>query len=196
MESYLSTYFRCPEEYIRLTRDGELCLQSGYFRFGNDTTLFGRLAGRSPSPRPGAAIFDVAGEAHLEDGYVHLPFELSEVVDNLHREMYVEEWRHGVLSSLSKPYYLIRPLLPVGVRRHLQKFYLRDWQKLHFPRWPVDCSVDNLLERLMVLNLQATGAQRIPFIWFWPDGQSGCALMTHDVETEIGRDYCRDVDGY
>ncbi|MGA8088019.1 MAG: hypothetical protein WCA10_11980 [Terracidiphilus sp.] len=122
---------------------------------------------------------------------VRLPFDLSEVVDNLHREMYVEEWRHGALSSLSKPYYFIRPLLPVSVRRHLQKVYLHGWNKLSFPRWPVDCSIDNLLERLMVLTLQSTGVERVPFVWFWPDGQTGCALMTHDVETEIGRDYCR-----
>jgi len=42
----------------------------------------------------------------------------------------------------------------------------------------------------MLRTLQAAGADRIPFIWFWPDGQTGCALMMHDVETEIGRDYC------
>src|SRR5260370_12025659 len=30
----------------------------------------------------------------------------------------------------------------------------------------------------------------IPFIWFWPDGYSSCATMTHDVETVVGRDFC------
>jgi hypothetical protein len=190
MESYLSTYFRCPEEYVRVTCVDGLSLQSGYFQFGKDTALFGRLAGHATAARPNAEIHDTAGDVRLEDGFIRLPFDLSEVVDNLHRETYVEEWRHGVLSSLSKPYYFMRPLLPVRVRRHLQKLYLRGWDKLAFPRWPVDCSIDNLLERLMVLTLKATGADRIPFVWFWPDGQTGCALMTHDVETEIGRDYC------
>lgn len=30
----------------------------------------------------------------------------------------------------------------------------------------------------------------MPFIWFWPDGAQGCAMMTHDVETTTGRDFC------
>ena len=190
MESYLSTYFRCPEEYMRLTCEGEFSFQSGYFRFGNDATLFGRLAGHAAAQRPDAENYDATGDVRLENGLVHLPFDLTEVVGNLHREAYVEEWRHGALSNLSKPYYFIRPLLPVSVRRHLQKLYLHNWNKLPFPRWPVDCSIDNLMERLMIWTLLATGADRIPFVWFWPDGQTGCALMTHDVETEIGRDYC------
>jgi hypothetical protein len=40
------------------------------------------------------------------------------------------------------------------------------------------------------MALKATGADRIPFIWFWPDGHKGCVLMTHDVETETGRAFC------
>jgi hypothetical protein len=190
MESYLSTYFRCPEDLTRVRCEDTLSHQSGYFRFGKDAALFGRLAGHAVSRNPSADIYDAAKDVRVDAGVICLPFDLSEVVNNLQREAYVEEWRLGSLSALSKPYYFIRPLLPVGVRRHLQKFYLRGWEQLPFPQWPVDCSIDNLLERLLILTLQATGAERIPFIWFWPDGHKGCALMTHDVETEIGRDFC------
>ena len=42
----------------------------------------------------------------------------------------------------------------------------------------------------MLLALKASGASRIPFIWFWPDAKSSCAIMTHDVETRFGRDFC------
>jgi len=190
MGSFLSTYFRCPEEYMRLVCEDALSLQSGYFRFGKDSSFFGRLAGHSPARHPGDEIHDAARDVRIENGSILLPFDLSEVVDSLHRETYVEEWRHGALSVLSKPYYFIRPLLPVRARRHLQKLYLHGWDKLPFPKWPVDCSIDNMLESLLILTLQATGADRIPFIWFWPDGHSGCALMTHDIETPIGRDFC------
>ncbi len=191
MESYLSTYFGCPEEYVRVACAESCSFQSGYFRFGRDTALFGRLAGHPAARYPAADIYDAAADVREADGVVYLPFNLTEVVDNLHRERYIEEWRRGTLSMLSKPYYFIRPFLPVGVRRHLQKVYLRDWDKLPFPRWPVDCSVDNLMEHVLLRILQATGIKKIPFIWFWPDGHKGCALMTHDVETEIGRDFCR-----
>ena len=27
-------------------------------------------------------------------------------------------------------------------------------------------------------------------MWFWPQGARGCVSMTHDVETEAGRDFC------
>ena len=190
MESYLSTYFRCPEEYARITCESTRPFRTGYFRFGKDAALFGRLAGNLAASLPGFDVYDAAKDVRIDDGVICLPFDLSEVVANLQHEAYVEEWRRGALSSLTKPYYFIRPLLPVGVRRHLQKFYLRGWDKVPFPQWPVDCSVDNLLGCLMALTLRATGADRIPFIWFWPEGHEGCALMTHDIETEIGRDYC------
>jgi hypothetical protein len=87
-------------------------------------------------------------------------------------------------------YYLIRSALPFSVRSYLKKLHLKGWETVAFPRWPVDCSVDNLLEHLLLLSLEATGAQRIPFIWFWPDGASSCAIMTHDVETKLGQQFC------
>src|ERR1700733_12197078 len=164
MNSYLSTYFRCPEEFARVTCENSHSARSGYFRFGEGAAVYGHLAGHPVSREAGPGTYDAAAAVRIEDGVLHLPFDLSEVVDNLQREAYVEEWRHGALSSLSKPYYFIRPLLPVGVRRHLQKFYLRGWDKIAFPRWPVDCSIDSLLERVLVLTLRATGADRIPFI--------------------------------
>jgi len=55
---------------------------------------------------------------------------------------------------------------------------------------PVDHTVNILLRRLLALGMKAQGLQELPFIWFWPDGAQGCALMTHDVETRSGRDFC------
>src|SRR6185503_17187394 len=123
MESYLSAYFRCPEEFVNLAGKELLSSHSGYFRFGDDVTLFGRLADHAPAPRADADIFDARNDVEFKDGAVCLPFDLSEVIGNLQRELYVDEWRSGSFSFLSKPYYSIRPLLPVGIRRYLQKLY-------------------------------------------------------------------------
>ncbi|MGC2583853.1 MAG: hypothetical protein WA399_17245, partial [Acidobacteriaceae bacterium] len=90
---------------------------------------------------------------------------------------------------IGRLYYLLRPLLPVSVRRHLQKFRLRNWDQLPFPRWPVDFSVDAMMESLLLAVSRASG-RPIPFIWFWPDGHSACILITHDVEEAAGRDFC------
>jgi len=191
MESYLSNYFRCPDHAIQIVSEHHLSRESGYFIFGNAATLFGRKSGTPVAETATSSMHNAALEVVLNDGKVRLPFDLNEVLENSYKEAYAEQWRNGAMSVLSIPYYLVRPLLPVAARRHLQKVYLRGWDKLTFPRWPVDCSVDNLLEQILAFALKATEAREIPFIWFWPDGYKGCALMTHDVETEMGRAFCR-----
>src|SRR5207247_4027034 len=70
-----------------------------------------------------------------------------------------------------------------------QRAYLGNWRKVSFPTWPVDSTVDKLRHEVLRLSMQAKGSQRIPFIWLWPEGAHNCLIMTHDVETSIGRDY-------
>src|SRR6267142_2981970 len=38
--------------------------------------------------------------------------------------------------------------------------------------------------------MESHGTRQMPFVWFWPSGYSGCLILTHDVETEAGRDVC------
>jgi hypothetical protein len=80
--------------------------------------------------------------------------------------------------------------LPVVVRRHLQKVRLSGWDRISFPRWPVDFAVEDLMQGSMAAVLKSPGVEEIPFIWFWPDGAPSCAMMTHDVEGPAGRDFC------
>jgi hypothetical protein len=54
----------------------------------------------------------------------------------------------------------------------------------------VDTTVENLCERLLVVSMKAKGIDRIPFVWFWPDGAQSCVAMTHDVEAASGKDFC------
>lgn len=79
--------------------------------------------------------------------------------------------------------------MPVGVRKYAQRFALKDWQTLSFPAWPVDTTVDDLMRGVFDRLLDVHDCDSLPFIWFWPDGLSACAMMTHDVETAIGRDF-------
>jgi len=67
---------------------------------------------------------------------------------------------------------------------------LRGWEKRRFPNWPVDRTVDQLLEKLLALSMKVQRVERVPFIWFWPDGQKSCAILTHDVEESAGVDFC------
>jgi hypothetical protein len=39
------------------------------------------------------------------------------------------------------------------------------------------------------LWMEAKGVRRVPFVWFWPNGAPNAVIMTHDVETALGRDF-------
>jgi hypothetical protein len=190
MTSAFIEYYRCPSELAAIETTGPLSSNEGYFRFG-DVTCYGRCAGGRPSRSPTENVETVSAEMARKDGAAHLPFDLSEVVDNLRQERYLSSERASIASRLVRSmYYLAQPLLPVPVRRHLQKVWLSDWKQIPFPRWPVDLSVDSLMKETMALVLKSTGVGRLPFVWFWPDGAPSCAILTHDVETQSGRDFC------
>ena len=192
MTDCLAQHYRCPERYIRFALKTPLSEDSGYFQFGAGATCYGSYFGRKPSEVPTGTLHDALCDTVIKDGTVYLPFDPSQVAHNLRCELYTSDWRNGTgAKTVAKVYYFIRPILPVRVRRHLQKLHLKGWEKRRFPQWPVDCSVDNVLRQLLVLSLRLNNVERIPFIWFWPDGASSAAIMTHDVETDVGRDFCK-----
>jgi len=191
MNQALCQYYRCPEQQTPLLPSGPLSAESGYFKFGHNV-LYGRLHGAGAANTPGHFLRDVSSECDEATGAAYLPFDATEAVNNLRYEAYTDSsagW-HPASSLLGRGYYFLRPLLPVGLRRHLQKFRLNGWRHLRFPHWPVDRTVDNVMERLLLLSLKASKQLEIPFIWFWPNGATSCAIMTHDVETIAGRDFC------
>jgi hypothetical protein len=87
----------------------------------------------------------------------------------------------------------VRPLLPVGIRKHLQRIRLNDWRQIEFPRWPVDTSVDALMRQVLGALLRHGAVDRVPFVWFWPDGAKTCVVMTHDVEGPDGYRFCGEL---
>lgn len=185
-------YFRCPPGMATFGDAREVSSEPGFFAFG-EAICWGRRKGPVMAAASGE-LPDVASQATYVPGSVTLPFDLGEIVQNLQHEKYCQPaegddadgsdgWTHRI-------YYFIRPVLSVAVRKHLQRLRLRGWEHIAFPRWPVEFSIQTLMERSMALVLKSRGADRIPFIWFWPEGAPACAIMTHDVETEIGRDFC------
>ncbi len=171
---------------------------AGFFAFGPDALGFGRLSGLSPASRADAPLPDALSRVELSPDGCRLPFDLDEVVEALRRERHagsagetqVAAGRRSLLRTL---YYAVRPLLPVDVRKHLQRVFLSGWRRIPFPAWPVDASVDLILERALELAIKASGEGSVPFIWFWPEGRSGCLTLTHDVETADGLAACPDM---
>jgi len=134
----------------------------------------------------------VSKNVAVDEGRLRLPFDPSEIIDNLRLERYANT-SDGLQGVLRKLYYLIRPLTTPSLRKQVQQLHARNWAQRHFPHWPVDTTVEDFCEKLMLLSLEAKGIERVPFIWFWPDGARGCLTMTHDVETESGRDSCNEL---
>jgi hypothetical protein len=191
-------YYRCPESFARLTQIAKLSEDSGYFRFGPDTICYGRSSSGFRAARPTDELYDVEKDVVADGSTLILPFDPSEISANLRYERYTSNFdgrkkTPRSASVLRAAYYLARPLLPVCVRKHVQRMHLRGWENISFPSWPVDASVERMLEKLLALLLRDHSTKHIPFIWFWPDGFSSCAIMTHDVETKHGRDFCADL---
>ena len=152
----------------------------GFFRW-QSMTLFGRT-GVSTNGRANGRLA------------LNLPFDPTAVAESLRRESYLDnrlpaEANLELKALARKAYYALRPVLPVAVRKHAQRWALRDWDKLAFPAWPVDVTVDGLMNAIFGRLLDVHGIRELPFIWFWPEGHSACAIMTHDVETSVGRDF-------
>jgi hypothetical protein len=183
-------YFRCPALPPFVVR-GNLSDSKGFFRFGDDAVCYGHVVGTtSPSVHP--RIFDASEHVKYEEGIVSLPFDIRQIVDNLRYERYVNgSAGHRWVEKpwVKNTYYRLRPMMAVSLRKHLQKFYLQGWDNISFPGWPVDRSVDILLEKLVVIAMNDMRIDRLPFIWFWPDRYDACAILTHDVETSVGRDF-------
>jgi hypothetical protein len=181
-------HFRTPEGFFNFSMLSEPRPNTEFFRFGENITGFGRLCHSGSIGKDEASFRDVLADVRFGNDCCLLPFDPTEVATNLRMERYAAMKEHGHLANgfARNGYYLLRPLLPVMIRKFAQRRALRGWEVPSFPHWPVDRSVDQLFERLLVLELKTRNLDSIPFIWFWPEGKSGCVLMTHDVETAAG----------
>jgi hypothetical protein len=187
--------YRCPETLLDFALSGAVSSDAGYFRFGPNVTCYGRSCSALCNIPAESLLYDSVEEVVVGDSQLKLPFNPTEIIDNLRLERYPDSGRaeSGHEKLQRKLYYLLRPLTNMTVRKQIQKFHARNWEKRPFPRWPVDTTVESICERLLLLSMQAQGVDRVPFVWFWPGGASGCVMMTHDVENEAGRNFCGEL---
>ena len=192
MTSTLSEYYRCPDEFYPFELSGKLSDKAGYFRFGETTVCYGRSSLHSLSETFRLELTDVSAAVKECNSKCLLPFEATEILDNLRLERYANgQERHSPLRDFcTTAYYRLRPILPFKLRSCLKRVSLKGWDRKGFPAWPVDRTVEEINESLICLAMKTLGIHEIPFVWFWPEGRSGCAVMTHDVETRAGLEFC------
>src|SRR5262245_32806991 len=167
VSTHLLDYYRCAD-LPAFGLSGKLGDSAGFFRFGPDVICYGQTVGKTHSTVNGHLV-DTTEHVRLVEDHVLVPFDIAGVVDNLRYEAYAHSTKRWVEKSWVRGlYYRLRPALPVAFRKHLQKLYLSGWDRIAFPNWPVDRTVDLLFEKLLVLTMQAMSIDRLPFIWFWP----------------------------
>jgi hypothetical protein len=190
----LRDYFGVAVSATNLWETSEPHSPAGFFHFGPELVCYGNSSAGASSDFASAARYDALQLTRSNGTGTYVPFDFASVIENLRTERYLQHLHNGKKGitrnrHVRRAYYAIRELLPVGVRRHFQKSYFRDWQNVPFPHWPVDFTADLLHQEFLKLVMKASKTPRIPFIWFWPDGANGCTILTHDVETDTGRDY-------
>jgi hypothetical protein len=181
--------YRCPASFLQVELQSELSNDAGVFQVGPGLICYGCSTKGFRKQQVGPHLYDAA--PHGAESF--LPFNPTEIVENLRLERYLATRESWIRSSGRKTYYQLRPFLHHSIRRQIQKLQLRGWRTRPFPGWPVDLTVECIHEQVLLLLLRATGADRIPFIWFWPHGKESCVIMTHDVEGEAGRNFCPEL---
>jgi hypothetical protein len=194
MDNVLTDYYRLPNDWESLPISESSSGEVGFFKFGPKIVCYGNSSLGVAEQAERADLFDAAKGVAVEGSRVRLPFSVPQVIENLRREHYVKQWNPDRNKIVNHPvtrnaYYVVRDLLPVVMRRYLQRSYFYNWQALPFPSWPVDSSVDALHEAYLRLWMEAKGLQKVPFIWFWPNGAPNSVILTHDVETLSGRNF-------
>src|ERR1700674_4698967 len=133
----LSDYYRVHENGL-----GQVCAerpsgQLGFFRFGPTATCYGQSTSGVSTSVEDAALHDALKSASLKGSEIHLSFDPGQIVENLRTERYVKHMgtKQGRIVDhplVRKAYYAVRDMLPVSIRKHLQKVYLGGWRKLRF----------------------------------------------------------------
>jgi len=190
----LSHYYRVPASLLGNISSDKHSGEAGFFQFGPGTVCYGECASGVSRKIAKSGRYDAFEGVVNRESEIHLPFDAAAVIENLRRERYERSLAPNLEKFISQDwmltaYYFLRDVLPVAVRRKMQRLYLSGWKKRPFPAWPVDFTVDTLHEKLLRLSMDSTDRRQMPFIWFWPDGASNCLILTHDVETLVGREF-------
>jgi hypothetical protein len=166
--------------------------------------VFGRVAGDETVARlarelPGrwrreAPVLSGGGQHswvwRSDDGGTILPFDPDELLANYRSEAYLRIGA-GAASPLKafarRAYYRARPLIPRRAQIAARRSFSRAQAHSSFPRWPVETALHDLVDRVLALVAEAADAA-LPYLAPWPRGHTWALVLTHDVETETGRD--------
>ncbi len=134
---------------------------------------------------------DVAQVWTDDQGTVFLPFDPGEAMSWLWSERYTTlegaRLRTRLRHLLVYLYYAIRPLLPRRLQLMLRRGLAARQTYPEFPHWPEEHALHDLYDWLLDTLGQIAG-EPVPYLHPWPSGHTSAFVLTHDVETSVGRD--------
>jgi hypothetical protein len=142
--------------------------------------------------RRSVSILAPDGERHSSvwqtpEGGTLVPFDPDELIANLRSERY-RDLGGGLGRSLARRgYYAVKPVLPHRLQIALRRSFARVQRHARFPRWPVEPALHDLTAFVLGRVADAAG-EPVPYLAPWPAGREWALVLTHDVETGIGRD--------
>jgi peptidoglycan/xylan/chitin deacetylase (PgdA/CDA1 family) len=122
------------------------------------------------------------------DGDIFLPFDPDDAIRACWSEAYLATSSPARGTRAARgAYYALRPLLPRAAQIRMRRAYSRVQARSEFPRWPVEPALHDLIDLLLGFAGEIAGGA-FPAIAPWPGGRSWGLVLTHDVETALGRD--------
>lgn len=100
---------------------------------------------------------------------------------------------HWQMSRSKRLYYTLKPFLPQRLRRGLHCLHGKYQTSKALLGWPIEERFVRFQFEVVRSLLTRAGESETPYVRFWPRGQQYALVLTHDVETEAGRDFVREL---
>lgn len=89
-------------------------------------------------------------------------------------------------SALMRAYYGVKPLLPRKLQIAMRRRHAARRAHREFPAWPIEPLLVDHQREVFRRQLAETGAARVPFVGYWPEGHRFASIVSHDVEGPEG----------
>src|SRR6266436_2092585 len=95
MSNIFSEYYRTPLVSPAVDPGAGRENGAGFFRFGADVVCYGECSSGVAADVQASADFDASKAMVIANSEIHLPFDISKIIDNLRRERYVKQLDSG-----------------------------------------------------------------------------------------------------
>ena len=101
--------------------------------------------------------------------------------------------QHWQLTRTRRWYYRIKPFIPRALIEVMRQLHARNNCEETLLGWPVEPRFVHFQWELVKQLLLACDQQTIAYRRFWPQGNQFALVLTHDIETDKGQRYVREV---